>query len=251
MSKGDKSMLYKEYLKKIHSILEKVEETQGESIETAAGMIANSIKKGGILHVFGCGHSQMYAMEVFYRAGGLVPVNAILTPMLSLEPKAPLSTQGERMEGLAKTILDNEVVGENDVIFIASTSARNSVPVEMAIEARKKGMKVIILISREFADSVTSRHKTGKKAHDFADVILDNCGVSGDGIMEIKGVEAKFGPTSSVIGFAILQAVIVQAVENLAVENMEVPIWVSANLDKGDNTNKKYIEQYKGRISCL
>lgn len=244
-------MLYKEYLKKIHDIFEKVEATQSDNIEKAANIIADSIQKGGILHVFGCGHSQMYAMEVFYRAGGLVPVNAILTPALSLEPKAPLSTAAERQEGLAKTILENEIVGEHDVMFIASTSARNSVPVEMAIEAKNKGMKVIVLMSSEFANGVTSRHKSGKKAHEFADVVLDNCGVLGDAIMELENVRAKFGPTSSVIGFAILQAVIVQTIENLANRNVDVPVWVSANLDNGENINKKYIEEYRGRISCL
>lgn len=244
-------MLYRDYLKKIHSIFDKVEETQTGNIETAARIISDSIKNGGILHVFGCGHSQMYAMEVFYRAGGLVPVNAILTPALSLEPKAPLSTQGERTEGLAKTILDNEVIGEHDVMFIASTSARNAVPIEMAMEAKNRGMKVIVLISSEFANNVTSRHKSGKKAHDFADVVLDNCGVLGDAVMELEGLDAKFGPTSSVIGFAILQSVIVQTIDNLVKENKEVPVWVSANLDKGDNINKVYIEKYRSRVSCL
>lgn len=244
-------MLYKEYLKKLHTIFEKVETTQAKNIEDAARIIADSISRGGILHVFGCGHSQMYAMEVFYRAGGLVPVNAILTPAISLEPNAPLSTQGERLEGLAKSILDNEVIGENDVLFIASTSARNNVPVEMAIEAKNKGMKVITLISLEFASNVTSRHKSGKKAYEFADVVLDNCGVLGDAIMEIEGLDAKFGPTSSVIGFAILQSIIVQTVENLSKEKVEIPIWVSANLDKGESINKKYIEKYRSRVSCL
>ena len=244
-------VLYKEYMKKIRSILDKVEETQTGNIEEAARLISDSIKKGGLLHVFGCGHSQMYAMEVFYRAGGLVPVNAILTPALSLEPKAPLSTHGERQEGLAKTILDNEVIGENDVMFIASTSARNAVPIEMAIEAKSRGMKVITLISSEFANNVTSRHKSGKKAHDFADVILDNCGVLGDAVMELEGLDAKFGPTSSVIGFTILQSIIVQTIDNLGKENKDVPIWVSANLDKGDNINKVYIKEYRNRVSCL
>lgn len=244
-------MLYKEYLEKIDIILKKVKATQAKNIENAARIIADSIKQDGILHVFGCGHSQMYALEIFYRAGGIVPINPILTPALSLAPKAPLSTQGERQEGLAKTILENEIIGENDVIFIASTSARNVVPVEMAMEAKKRGMKVITLISSEFANNVTSRHKSGKKAHDFADVVLDNCGVLGDAIMEISGLDTRFGPTSSVIGFAIIQSVIVQTVENLVKKKVDIPIWISANTDKGDEHNKKYIEKYRARISCL
>lgn len=193
----------------------------------------------------------MYAMEIFYRAGGLVPVNAILTPALALEPKAPLSTKGERIEGLAKSILDNEVTSENDVMLIASTSARNAVPIEMAEEAKKRGMKVITLLSKDFAESVKSRHPSGKKTYDYADVVLDNRGVSGDAVMEIDSLETKFGPTSSIIGFTIIQAIIVQTIGNLADEGLTPPIWVSSNLDKGDEINKKHIRKYRKRLGCL
>lgn len=244
-------MLYKDYFKEIRGLLDKVEETQGQAIEDSAKLIADSIKSGGVLHVFGCGHSQMYAMEVFYRAGGLVPVNAILTPALSLEPTAPLSTQGERQVGLAKAILDNENINENDTLFIVSVSGRNAVPVEMAMEAKERGLKIITLTSYDFSKNVTSRHESGKKTYELADVILDNCGIVGDAIMEIEGLEPKFGPTSSVIGFAILQSVMVQVVENLVKDGVKPPIWVSSNLDKGDDINKEYIQKYKNRISCL
>lgn len=244
-------MLYKDYFQKIRSILDKVEETQSGNIEAAAAIISDSIKSGGLLHVFGCGHSQMYAMEVFYRAGGMVPVNPILTPMVSLTPKAPLSTAGERIPGVAKHILDSETIGEKDVMFIASTSARNALPVEMAMEAKKRGLKVIVLIASAHADAVSSRHASGKKAHEFADVVLDNCGVLGDAVMQIEGLNEKFGPTSSVIGFTILQSVIVQTVENLVKNKQTVEIWVSANTDAGDAHNKKYIEKYRGIISSL
>lgn len=244
-------MLYRQYFAKINELLAQVEKTQGENIFRAAELVAATIKKGGVFHVFGCGHSQMYAMEVFYRAGGLVPVNAILTPALSLEPTAPLSTFGERQEGLAKAILDNEETSENDVMLVASTSARNAVPIEMAMEAKKRGMKVITLLSYDFARQVTSRHPTGKKTYDFADVVLDNCGVAGDAAMELEGLETRFGPTSSVVGFTILQAVVVQAVELLLQQGVKPPIWVSSNLDKGDEINKQHIREYKKRISCL
>lgn len=244
-------MLYKNYLQKLNEILGKATDTQGKNIEQAAGYIADAIAGGGLFHLFGCGHSQMYAMEVFYRAGGLVPVNAILTPSLALAPCAPLSTFGERVPGLAGNILQNEPVKAGDALLIASTSARNNVPIEMAIEAKKLGLKVILLYSSEFAKSVTSRHTSGKLADAYADVLLDNCGVSGDAVMELAGMDAKFGPTSSVVGFALLQAVIVQTVDNLVKRGIKPPIWVSSNLDSGDAINHAYIEQYTSRITNL
>jgi uncharacterized phosphosugar-binding protein len=244
-------MLYEDYLKRIQEIFAKAAGSQGKAIEQAAGYVADSIRGGGLFHVFGCGHSQMYAMEVFYRAGGLVPVNAILTPTLALAPCAPLSTFSERIPELAKTILKNEPIKSGDTLFIASTSARNNVPIEMAIEAKKLGLKVILLYSSEFANSINSRHKSGKLATEYVDVMLDNCGISGDGIMSIEGVEAKFGPTSSIIGFALLQAVVVQTVEFLVEKNYKPPIWVSSNLEQGDAINRVFIEKYKSVITNL
>ena len=244
-------MLYESYLKKIKEILDKAISTQGSAIIQAAKYTADSIVKGGLFHVFGCGHSQMYAMEVFYRAGGLVPVNAILTPTLALAPCAPISTFSERISGLAEIILNNEPVKPGDTLFIASTSARNNVPIEMAIEAKKMGLNVILLYSSEFANSVNSRHKSGKLASEFVDVLIDNCGISGDAVMCIDGMEAKFGPTSSVIGFALLQAIIVQTVENLVQQGYKPPVWVSSNLEQGDAINRDYIKKYKSLITNL
>lgn len=244
-------MLYEEYLKKVQEVLAKAVATQGKAIEQAAVYVSDSINSGGLFHVFGCGHSQMYAMEVFYRAGGLVPVNAILTPALALAPCAPLSTFGERIPELAGAILKNEPVKSGDTLLIASTSARNNVPIEMAIEAKKLGVKIILLYSSEFAKSVGSRHKSGKCAAEYADVLLDNCGISGDAIMSIEGMDAKFGPTSSVIGFALLQAVIVQTVEFLVQKGYQPPVWVSSNLEQGDAINRRYIEKYKQVITNL
>jgi uncharacterized phosphosugar-binding protein len=244
-------MLGQQFIGKISEIMEEMKNTQWEQIEKAAVHVANAIEKDGLLHVFGCGHSQMYAEEVFYRAGGLVPVNAILEPSLSLRPEAPKSTWFERIHGYAKVVLDNEVVKPGDVMLIASTSGRNAVPVEMAMEAKSRGLIVVALTSRRFTDDVTSRHPSGKKLIDLADVILDNCGVSGDAIMEAEGFPVRFGPTSSIIGFTMIQAMIVQTVEELLSRGFHPPVWVSSNLDKGDEINRDYIREYKHRIKCL
>lgn len=244
-------MLSEKFIQKIEKILAMVKKTQLENINQAAQEISDSIKNNGILHVFGCGHSQIYAMELFYRAGGLVPVNAILTPALSLDPKAKLSTFAERQPGLAKAILENEITSANDVIIVASTSGRNAVPVEMAEEAKKIGMKVIALTSLDFSKQVSSRHVGGKKLYQIADIVIDNCGEAGDAAMTIEGMEAKFSATSTAIGTAILQALIAQVIYNVYAEGIEPPVWVSSNLDRGDAINQNYIENYRERISCL
>lgn len=249
--KGWLIMMSLNYITEIENNIQRVKDTQMDAIREAALLIKDAVKSNRLLHVFGCGHSQMYAEEVFYRAGGLVPVNAILEPALSLRPEAPKSTWFERLSGYAKKILDNEDTQEGDVIVIASTSGRNAVPIEMAMEAKEKGMYVIALTSGEFTKDVTSRHESGKKLIDIADVVLDNCGESGDAVLKVDGFTTKFGPTSSVIGFMMLQSVVAHAINSLIEEGEDPSIWVSSNLDKGDEINKRHIQQYKDKIKCL
>ena len=131
-------MLAIQFIEKVQEFIEHCK-SQSAAIDEGAKLIADAIKEDGVFHVFGCGHSQMYAEEVFYRAGGLVPVNPILEPSLSLRPSAPKSTWFERLEGYASLIWDNEETRPGEVVLIASTSGRNAVPIEMALEAKKEG----------------------------------------------------------------------------------------------------------------
>lgn len=240
-----------EYLNKVEIILKEVKGSQLQAIQQAAELVAHTIEGSGLLHVFGCGHSQMYAEELFYRAGGLVPVNAILEPALSLRPEAPKSTWFERCPDYGKEILKNEPAQPGDTLLIASTSGRNAVPIDAALQAKDMGLKVIALTSMAFTRSVKSRHASGKLLYELADVVLDNCGVSGDAVIGFEGIPFKAGPTSTVIGCAILQAVIVEAIEKLVARGITPPVWVSSNLDQGDQINSRYIKEYRRRVKCL
>ncbi|PTX53992.1 putative phosphosugar-binding protein [Melghirimyces profundicolus] len=243
-------MLAIQYIKQVEQLIEQCKQ-QVHSIDEGAGLIADAIKQDGVLHVFGCGHSQMYAEEIFYRAGGLVPVNPILESSLSLRPTAPKSTWFERLEGYASLIWEHQETHPGEVVLIASTSGRNAVPVEMALEAKKRGLSVIALTSSLFSLGVKSRHASGKKLLNIADVVLDSKAPKGDAVMELEGLQAKFGPVSSIIGFTLLQALIVETVNKLVQAGLTPPVWVSSNLDEGDAINREYIKAYKKRITCL
>ena len=207
-------MKYLEYYGVIKDQLEAQFEQEGANIEKAAEYCAASVSAGRVIHVFGCGHSQMFAMEVFYRAGGLVPVNALLIPHLALFPKAKLSTLQERVEGFADRYLRLEDVDARDTMIIVSISGRNAAVVDMALEAKRIGMKVVALVSKQFAGSTTSRHSSGKNLMDVADVVIDVKCVSGDAALEIDGLEPHFCGTSTVLGMSIMEAIVAQTVEN-------------------------------------
>lgn len=224
---------------------------EAANIMQAAEYCAQSIQKGRLIHVFGCGHSQIFAMEVFYRAGGLVPVNAILVPHLALFPKAKLSTAQERVEGFSYEVLAAQNTDAADTMIIVSISGRNAAVVDMALAAKDIGMKVVALVSRQFADSVSSRHSSGKNLKDIADVVIDIKCVSGDAALSIEGVEPKFCGTSTVLGVAVMESIIAETVENCVKNGYIPPIYVSSNLDRGDRINAEHIKNYRDLVTCL
>ena len=239
------------YLGKIQGMIDDVREKQAPNVLRAAEMIAVSLEQGGILHVFGTSHSQLLAQEIFYRAGCLVPTNAMIEPTLGLRKASENCYWYERQEAYGKVVLDSYQIEPGDVLLIISTSGRNEVPVEVALQAKKRGLKVIALLSLPYCASVEARHSSGQKLPDIADVVLDNGAVLGEAAIELEGIPYKVGATSGVIGAAILQALVVQVVETLAERDVEPPVWVSINLPGGIEINARYLEQYKGRVKHL
>ena len=222
-----------------------------EKIEEAAQYCANSVSKERVIHVFGCGHSQMFAMEVFYRAGGIVPVNALLVPHLALFPKAKLSTIQERVEGFSNEYLALQNTSPDDTMIIVSVSGRNAAVVDMALAAREVGMKVIAMTSMKFSDAVTSRHSSGKMLKDVADVVIDIKCVEGDAVLSLEGMEPKFNGTSTILGMTVIDCITARTVELCMEKGKTAPIYVSSNLDRGDAINKELIKKYSPIVECL
>jgi len=244
-------MKHLEFIEIVQNQLTKQFEEEIKAIELAAEYCAKSVINDRVIHVFGCGHSQMFAMEVFYRAGGLVPVNALLIPHLALFPKAKLSTFQERVEGFSDEYLALENTSEKDTMIIVSISGRNAGVVDMALAAKKIGMKVVALTSIQFSDSVSSRHSSGKKLADVADAVIDIKCVEGDACLNHELVKDKFIGTSTILGMSVMDAIIARTIELSAESGYEVPIYVSSNLDRGDEINKKHIRDYREKIDCL
>lgn len=243
-------MLYQEYLKQVEEVLFKVRETQKDKIEEAAGMVADSLAKDGMLYVFGCGHSHMIGEDLFYRAGGTVPICAMLDSDLMLHGGAVKSSHYERMSGLAKPIFDRYCLTQKDVMLIVSTSGINSVPVEMAMCAKEKSIPVLAIVSMAYAKD-KSRHMSGKKLHDVADIVLDNGVCHGDASVSIGDSGIKVGPISTISACMIAQSIIVQADENMWNKGVMPPVYVSGNLPDGMEKNQAMIDRYMPRIKHL
>lgn len=234
------------YFAYAQSKLQEVLEHEMSNIEKAAELVAESCKKGGKFYVFGSGHSHMVAEELYLRAGGLALVHAILPPELMLHEMSQKSTYIERMEGYAKAMVELYKLEEKDTLMVISNSGRNAVPVEMCLEAKKKGAKVIALTSMQHSSGCSSRHSSGKKMYEIADVTIDNCAESGDAGFAIEGMETRVGPISSITGIAIAEALACQVVNNLVKDGMEPPVFRSSNVDGGDAYNQNLYDTYYG-----
>ncbi|QLI81568.1 SIS domain-containing protein [Chitinibacter fontanus] len=240
-----------DYLHKVIALITRVHDEQLPQLNQAAVHIADTLQAGGLLHVFGSGHSQLLAAELFYRAGGLVPVNAILDLPLSVMQAARRSTWLERVPGYAAQLLQDEPVRAGDTLIVISNSGRNAVPIEMALAAKAQGATVIALTSLSFSQSISSRHSSGQRLFEVADLVLDNYGVDGDALVAVPGCPVKVSASSTAVGSALLQAVAAATVAELAARGIEAPVWQSANGDEGEARNAAHWQAMHQRIKRL
>lgn len=243
------SKAYTRYFERLRTLLDEVE-SEGAQIEAAAELMAKCIGEGGIVHVFGSGHSHMMAEEVFYRAGGLFAFNAMLDINLtSFGTLAPGMV--ERTEGYAKVVLDSFDVRPGEVVVVVSNSGINPVPIELAMDAKARGITVIAITSAEQYRNAVSRHSSGKKLVDVVDLVIDSRVPAGDAILEFDGMDAAVGAASTVLGAALMNAIVAQVAETMLAAGQQPPAIVSMNVPGGDERNRELQERYKPRLRLL
>jgi uncharacterized phosphosugar-binding protein len=229
------------YLRAAASLIERLETVEWPRIAAAADLVADALAAGGTIHVFGSGHSHMLAEELYYRAGGLVRVRPILFEGLMLHGSAPLSTALERLPGLAGAIIADQPLAAGDVLVIASNSGSNAVITEMARLARDRGLHTIAITSLQHATSESARAHGAPRLHDLVDVSIDNGGAVGDAAIDIEGLSTRVGPTSTVVGAAVENALVAEVVERLVRRGIVPAVFTSANVAGGDARNEAHL----------
>lgn len=243
--------MLKQYFKKLEELLNVVENAELKNIKKAAVEIARSIQQGGIVHVFGCGHSHILGEELFYRAGGLVPISPLLIEDLMLHKGAVRSSQLEKEERFAEQFMAGVKIQPEDVMIVVSTSGRNHVPIDVAEIARSTGAFVMAITSPRYSDSQPSRHKSGKFLYQSVDVVIDNHIEIGDALMSKEDLDVPFGTGSTIIGAAIINGIMVEAVDRMVKNGFNPPIFKSGNVDGAEEHNRRLINEYKSRIPML
>lgn len=231
------------------AVIERMQAAAAPAIRDAAAVCSQAILSGGVVHIFGAGHSRAFGMELSGRAGGLVPMH-----VFGLEEAAPPGKKGlglldlERSPETAHQLLALFEFHPADVFMIASNSGRNGCPVELALEVTRRGHKLIAVTSLEHAGSAASRHPSGLRLHEIADLVIDNGAPTGDAVLTAHGMAESFCAVSSVTGALIAQALTAEIIACILEAGEEPPVYISANVDGSDEHNARLEARYKGRI---
>jgi uncharacterized phosphosugar-binding protein len=233
------------YLATATALLEKAVAVNAPVLKKLGPVIGESLARGGVLHLFGSGHSDIIARELVGRAGGLVCISSI-----------PDVTGGfiENLVGYGTRVAEryDRQFGllPGETVIVISNSGKNASPLEVALYAKEKGLHIVGLTCVEMAKSAATVHPGGKKLHEIADHVLDNCGVPGDAVVPVTaGVMA--GPTSTFIGATLLNLLSLEVVDWLKAGGHPLPVLRSQNLPGAIEHNRELAKQYKGRLSRL
>lgn len=237
--------------------VQRVVSTQQGAIAAAARLLADAVDQGGVVQVFGTGHSRSFAMEIAGRAGGLVPANKIaITDLAFFGPTSideVMDPYLERDATLAARLLAVHDIRPEDVFVICSNSGGNGSTVELARLVTEHGHKLIAVTSMDHTTKITSRHPSGKRLFELADVVIDNCGAFGDAVLELPAAPdgSPQGPilaTSTVTSAVIAQMMVTEACGLLIEAGHPVPVLISANIPGGDENNDRLRAAYADRV---
>ncbi|RGR76723.1 sugar isomerase domain-containing protein [Holdemania filiformis] len=242
-------LFYEEMMK----VVDVLEGKEMDNIRKASEVCAETIAQGGVVHVFGSGHSVGFGMELAGRPGSLVPFHTIVTSDFVLHGKVSLAEFKdpdnifERRADIADRLYDLYDIRPQDSFIIISNSGINGVVIDFAIKAKQEGHKVIVVTSWQHTSAEASRHPSGKKLYEMGDVVIDNCGPQGDALIETGKIE-KICSISSITGAFIAQSITTETCRLLSERGVELPLLLSEDSEENRKHNAELRQKYAGRI---
>ncbi len=236
-----------QYRERISEVLDRIWSTQAENIARAAALMAESIAGGGLVHLFGSGHSVIPVLDVFPRYGSFAGFRPMLDARLMWSNVLGSGgAQGllwlERREGYAPVLFENEPIRSGDVMLVFSHGGRNAVAIEVAMEAAKRGLRTVAVTSMDNQRRCTATHSSGKKLSEVAEFVIDNCVPAEDALVAIEGWKAPVAAGSTVAIVTIAMALVAQVAEELGRRGLKPPVFALPNVPgiPPDNNHQVY-----------
>jgi uncharacterized phosphosugar-binding protein len=239
------------YRERITEVLDRVWTTQAATIEKVAGVMAACIGAGGLVHMFGSGHSVLPVQDMFPRYGAfpgfrpLMDMRLMWTNVIGSGGAKGLLWL-ERREGYAAVLFENEPIRSGDVMLVFSHGGLNAAGIEVLQEAKKRGLTTVAVTSMDNYRKRQATHSSGKKLPDVADYVIDNCVPAEDALVQVQGWKAPVSAGSTVSTVTIAMALNAQVASDLAEHGKTPPVFVSPNVPgiAADNNNRVY-EEYE------
>ena len=231
-----------EYLDKITRLLAQIEADETDVMARASDAVADVICRDGVVHVFGCGHSHLPALDTFYRAGGLACVSPVLDEDLMLHDGAAKSSRMEKMSGIAAEVFRRHDIKPGDVMVVISASGKNAAPVEMLRAAKAAGVSTVAISSSAY-------RAHGAVLLDEADIPIDCKVPHGDAVIDVG--DMKMGGLSTYASLFILNSVLIEGAKKALARGVQPPIYTSGNVEGGTAKNVALEERYFDRIKRL
>lgn len=244
------------YLEIVHDHLRTITETETEAVTAAAELIADRVIADELVYAYGPGgHSNLAAQEVFFRAGGLVNVSAILDGGTLLSNGALRSMAIERLPGYGRVVIDDNGLGDGDLLILVNAYGINAALIDSALRARELGVELIGISSRSHADqtdpSHPARHPSKLNLHDIVDVHIDCKVPIGDAVLTLEGVPDSIGAVSTFTNAFVLNCLMATAISTVAARGFTPTIWRSGNAPQGDQHNETFLKRFQDRVRWL
>ncbi len=247
-----------DFIQASHTIVQRIQDTQMEVLSQAAEICTNSIASGGLVHLFGTGHSRIPVEEMFPRHGSFPGFHSIVELSLTYHNQV-VGANGQRqamflekVEGLGEIILSNFVFHPNDSFMIFSNGGVNGVVIDVALGAKKRGLPVIGVVSVDHCKASAPKHSSGKRLLDIADVTLDNCTPVGDSMVHIENLEYPVSPGST-LGYAVLVNALKALIANELTKRGQPPLVLTSSALIGSQASAELFERtyddYRARVA--
>ncbi|HEY3311068.1 MAG TPA: SIS domain-containing protein [Anaerolineales bacterium] len=235
------------YQRSIREMQERVVERQSERLCQTASRMADTVEAGRRIFLFGRGHSHLLAEEAFYRAGGLAAATPVFSSALMLHEDVHQSSRLERTSGLAAGLLERYHPAVGEMLFIFSNSGVNQLPVELALEAKRRGLYVVSVSALEYA-KIAPQSGLGLRLDQAADLALDNGGIPGDALLALEGCEWRVGPSSTILGALLWNCLVVECMavlQSRGVSAENLPVFASSNMRGAAEHNAALLEEWR------